>query len=195
MFRKITSNTTSDFNIDIPEYSDERIIEILKQRDHYQTEAAKLAIDEAIKRGIIYSEQDLFADEYKVEPLESSIIPKIVKQENKNKIRRSIARSLVICGVLPMVYGLVKMNSGSTIEDGLILFVGIGWIFCSSQLIKAYQKVFVFTLMAASTISLAYILLKLLLAKSFVFMDFFIPLSLCLLIIYGLFFLKRTSEN
>lgn len=195
MFRKITSNTKSDFKTEIPEYSDEKIIEILKQRDYYLPEAAKLVIDEAIKRGIIFSEQDLFAEEYKVEPLQFSMIPKIVKPENKDNIRRSIARSLVICGVLPLVYGLVKLNSGSTFEGGLILLIGLAWIFSSSQLIKAYQKVFVFVLMAASTISLAYILHKLILAKGHVVMDFFIPLSLFALILYGLVFIMRSSER
>lgn len=191
MFRRLTSNITADFRTDIPEYSDERIVEILKQRDHYQPEAAQLAINEAIKRGIIFSEQDLFAEEYKVEELKYSMIPKIVKPENKNKIRKSIARSLVICGVMPMVFGLVKLNAGAPIEGGLILLLGLFWIFCAAQLIKTYQKVFILALLALSIVSLAYILVKVLLAKSFVFMDVFIPTSLFLLIIYGLFFLKR----
>lgn len=195
MFRKLTSNISADFKTNIPEYSDEQIIEILKQRDYYQPEAAKLAINEAIKRGIIFSEQDLFADEYKVEELRFSMIPKIVKPENKEKIRKSIARSLVICGVMPLVFGLLKLNSGNTVEGGLILLLGLTWMFCSAQLVKSYQSVFVFVLLAASIVSFIYILFNILLAKSFVFMDVFIPVSLVLLIVYGLFFLKRVCEN
>lgn len=195
MFRKITSNTSPDFKTEIPEYPDEKIIEILKQRDHYLPVAAKLVIDEAIKRGIIFSEQDLFAEEYNVEPIQFSMIPRIVKSNNKDKIRKSIARSLVVCGVMPLVYGFVKLNSGSTIEGGLILLIGLAWIFSSSQLIRAYQKIFVFVLMAVSSISLAYILHKLILAKGHVVMDFFIPLSLFALILYGLIFIIRSSER
>ena len=55
MLRRSSTKINADFRKDIPEYSDERIIEILKQRDHYQAEAAQLAIEEAIKRGIIFS--------------------------------------------------------------------------------------------------------------------------------------------
>jgi hypothetical protein len=195
MFRKLTSNAKTDFETNIPEYSDEKIIEILKQRDYYQAEAAKLAINEAIKRGIIFSEQDLFADDYKVEELKFSMIPKIVKPENKDKIRKSIARSLVICGVMPLVFGFLKLNSGNTVEGGLILLLGLTWIFSAAQLVKSYQSLFVFVLLADSIISFAYVLFNILLSKSFVFMDVFIPVSLFLLIVYGLFFLKRICEH
>lgn len=190
MFKR-NSKINADYKKDIPEYSDERITEILRQRDHYLPEAAKLAIEEAIKRGIIFSEQDLFADEYKVEELQTSIFPKIKKPENQQKIRKSIARSLVLCGVMPVVLGMVQTNKGNPIEGGLILLFGLLWIYFSSQLIKAYHKLFVFSLISASALSLAYIYTKLILAGISAFFDFSLPAALFLLIIYGLLFLKR----
>jgi len=194
MLRRTKTKITADFRKDIPDYSDERIIEILKQRNHYLPEAAKLAIEEAIKRRIIFSEQDLFAKEYQVEELKTSLFPKIIKPENQQKIRKSIARSLVICGVIPVVFGLVQSNRGNPVEGSLILLFGLLWIYFSSQLIKGYHKLFVFLLISASTLLLAYIYTKLILAGISAFFDFFLPAALFLLIIYGLLFLKRIYE-
>lgn len=195
MFRRLTHKISTDFRNDIPEYSDEQIIEILKQRDHYQAEAAKLAIEEAIKRKIIYSEQDLFAEEYIVEELRFSLFPKIKKTENRFKIRKSIARSLVICGVMPVVYGLLKNNEGKAVEGSLILLLGLLWIFLSAQLIRVYQKIVVLGLFLLSLICFVYIIAKILAMRGFVFFDFFIPGILFLLIVYGLFFMMRNSED
>ena len=38
--------------------SDQEIVNILKMRKHYQPEAAQTAVNEALKRGIIHSEDD-----------------------------------------------------------------------------------------------------------------------------------------
>ena len=97
MWRKREKKENTDFRKDIPEYSDEQLIAILKLRDHYQPEAAKLAVNEALKRGIINSEQDLLAEEYRCEPIKFSLFPEIKKKINRVKIRKSIARSLVLC--------------------------------------------------------------------------------------------------
>lgn len=194
MFRRTNTKINNDFRKDIPEYSDERIIEILKQRDYYQAEAVKQAVEEAIKREIIFSEQDLFGEEYKVEEQQTSMFPKINKSENLHKIRKSIARSFVIYGVIPVVFGLVQTNKGNPFEGSLVLLFGLLWIYFSSQLIKAYQKLFVVLLITASVVSVIYIYAKLILLGTSAVFDFFLPAALFLLTIYGLLFLKRMHQ-
>ena len=194
MLRRSSTKINADFRKDIAEYSDERILEILKQRDHYQAEAAQLAIEEAIKRGIIFSEQDLFAEEYKVEVLDTKVIPKIRKPENKEKIRRSLARSLVLFGIMPLVFGFVQINSANHVEGVLILFVGLLWMYFSAQLIKQYHKPFINLLLTLSLLAVSYVYTKLVLANGFVFFDFFLPGVLLSLLIYGLFFLKGLGD-
>ncbi|MCY1723368.1 hypothetical protein OU798_23660 [Prolixibacteraceae bacterium Z1-6] len=195
MFRKLKSNTDSDFRTEIPQYSDEKIVDILKKRDYYQPEATKLAIEVAIKRGIIFSEQDLFSDEYNVEELDRSLFPKIHDPKIQKRIRKSIARSLVICGIMPIVFGLLQSNKGNKVEGSLILLFGVLWIFVSAQLIKNYHKTFVIMLLAGAFLSLVYIVTKLILLHRFIFMDFFIASILFLLIAYGLLFIKNISKK
>lgn len=185
----------NDFTKDIPEYSDERIVEILKQRDHYQPEAAKLAVDEAIKRGIIFSEQDLFSEDYKSKELGFSVFPPIKKEESRNKIRQSIARSLMICGVLSVAFGILQIYNGSSVEGGLIFVFGLVWVYCAAQLIKNYQKIFVYGILVEAIITMVYVVAKLVLMQRFVVFDYFVPGALFLLVVYGLFFLKRVGEQ
>ena len=62
--KSIANSNQSDFRSLIPDYNNDELINVLKKRKQYQKEAAEVAIQEAIKRGLIYSEQDLFADEF-----------------------------------------------------------------------------------------------------------------------------------
>jgi hypothetical protein len=193
MFQRYQSKIKSDFRNDIPEYSDEQIIEVLKKRDHYQPEAAKLAIEEAIKRKIIHSEQDLFSEEYKVEELSRSMFPGIEDGSLKHRIRKSIARSLVISGLIPTVYGLVQFNAGQKLSGVHLVLFGLLWIFISAQLIKGYKKVFVLFLLVGLIAAIVFVFAQLILSANSKFMDFFISAVLFLLVGYGVVFLKKVS--
>ncbi|WP_346854090.1 hypothetical protein [uncultured Draconibacterium sp.] len=193
MFQRYQSKSQSDFRNDIPKYSDEQIIDILKKRDHYQPEAAKLAIEEAIKREIIHSEQDLFSEEFRVEELNRSMFPKIEDDSLRNRIRKSIARSLVISGLIPTVYGLVQFNAGQKLSGAHLILFGLLWIFISAQLIKAYKKVFVLILLVGLIVAVGFVSAQLILSANSKFMDFFISAVLFLLVGYGVVFLKKVS--
>lgn len=195
MFRRRKEKILRDYRMDIPEYSDERIVEILKQRNYYEADAAKMAIEEAIKRGIIYSEQDLFAKEYEVETLEYSLFPNIKRSKNRNNIRKSIARSLVISGVIPLVYGLVQLNANNLFEAGALFIAGAFWIFLSAQLVKAFIKSSLVGLWSLTLLGLVYIFMKLVPLKGLSFFDYFIPGALFLLILYGLHFIWQINKK
>ena len=184
-----------DFREDIPNYSDEQLKEVLRLRDHYQPEAAQLAIQEALKRGIINSEQDLFSEEFRCEEMQFSLFPKIKRDRNRIKIRRSIARSLVICSVLPVVFGLIEMKTGNRWEGAGILLFGLLWLFCSSQLIKVFHVLFIRSLMTGTILGVLYIFYRLISSKTYIFMDFFLVLVLAGLIFYGLIFILKNART
>ena len=195
MPKKSDSKKQNDFKTLIPEMSDSGIIDILKQRMYYQVEAKELAVKEAIKRGIINSEQDLFSAEYAVGPLKRSFFPTIESGENKKNITKSISRGLIICGLFPLIWGFLRINSGFTIEGIVLVIFGSTWIFLSAQLMRFFKKEFVQALFLLTFLSGTY-LFKVIYVKmgSLVFMDFFIPVVMCLLISYGLFFLMKINR-
>ena len=192
MFKKtIVETNKSDFRSSIPNYSDEKILTILKKRKQYQPEAAKLAIREAIKRGLINSEQDLFSEKFQEKSSESYLFPIIIDDKNKDKIRKSIIRILIIIGSIPMVWGIFEITKSKLTEGVLLILLGVVWIYASAQLMKRVQLKMVNLLFVMLVASVAYIVKILLEMKGLVIMDYFIPIILLSLITYGLLFIRR----
>lgn len=130
-------NQVSEFKKIIAGYSDDELRKVLKKRNLYRIEAADFAIQEAIRRGIIYSEQDLFAKEYKDEPEKFSIFPSIDNEKARRKFKKSISRSLLILGALPMVWGGIKIFETQGLEEILIFIYGAAWSLTSFQLMRS----------------------------------------------------------
>ena len=195
IFHRKSTFDTRDLNERFAEYTDEQILKVLKLRTYYTQEAVQLAIDEAIKRNILNSEQDLISEKYRVEELQFSWFPKPHNQENRKRISQSIGRSLVICGVLPVVFGLVEMNTANRTSGSLILLFGLVWIFLSAQMQRSYHRIFPISLLAANVLATGYVYFRLMSAGVDVFMDYFICTVLFLLINYGVVYFGRINER
>lgn len=187
--REVTNK--SDFRSSIPEFGDEQILSILKKRSQYQKEAADLAIQEAIKRGLINSEQDLFAEEFNEKPYRFSFFPLIENEKIKNKTRKSIARILLIIGAVPAVWGVLEIFKGEFVEGFVLLILGLAWVYSSFKLMSRIQIQIVNLLTILLLVSVAYIVKLLIEMKGLEIMDYFIPFVFYALIIYSLLFLRR----
>jgi len=130
-------NQIPEFRQIIAGYTDDELRKVLKKRKLYRKEAADFAIQEAIRRGLIYSEQDLFAKEYKDEPEKFSIFPSIENEKARAKFKKSISRSLLILGILPMVWGGFKIYETQSLEGILMFIFGATWSLTSFQLMRS----------------------------------------------------------
>jgi len=130
-------NQIPEFMQIIAGYTDDELRKVLKKRKLYRKEAADFAIQEAIKRGLIYSEQDLFAKEYNDEPEKFSIFPTIENEKARAKFKKSISRSLLILGVLPMVWGGFKIYETQSWEGILIFVFGASLSLTSFQIMRS----------------------------------------------------------
>jgi len=189
-----TETNNSDLQEIFNKHTDEQILEILKKREHYQPEAVDVAVKEAISRKLIHSEQDLFSPEFSPEPLKRKLIPEIHREKNKNRIRKSLGRSLLIAGVLPLIFGFVRYNSGQLFEGIGILVFGLTWMFLSAQIIRKGSKSVIHLLLGITFASLIYVGYLFADSKSVIFMDAFIIAVLYLLVFYGLFFVRKLVE-
>lgn len=178
----------------IPQNSDEDIINILKKRKLYQKEAAEIAIQEAVKRGLIHSEQDLFAPEFETSKIEKSFFPQIENKTAHEKLVKSIARSLLIVGLIPAAWGIIKIIMGDYPEGIILTLGGVLWFYFSMLLLKQYSKRLLLSLFVLLLIAVFYTIKLFLLLPSFVFMDIFIPITLVSFIVYGLLFLHRLNS-
>lgn len=180
-----------DYKTLIPEYDDNQILEILKKRNYYQPEAADLAVKEAKKRGLIHSEQDLFAEEYRFQPLRFHLFPTIEKTHQMEKIRKSIARALIITGIFPVVWGVVRIYEGKIFEGSMLLFLGALWTFLSYRIFLKPVTRIIQVLFFMLALSVVYVLMNL---RSIIYMDIFILVFLYGLIVYGLLFILRMKR-
>ena len=130
-------NQIPEFKQIIAGYTDDELRKVLKKRKLYRKEAADFAIQEAIRRGIIYSEQDLFAKEFKHEPEKFTLFPTIENEKARVKFKKSISRSLFILGALPMVWGGIKIYEIQSLKGILMFVFGAVWSLTSFQLMRS----------------------------------------------------------
>jgi len=193
----LISNSTeqkTDFAETMAELSNEQLIEVLKKRNLYQEAAAKQAIHEAIERGIIHSEEDLFGPEFREKKLRGQLFPEIESEKIRNKIRRSISRGLFLAGSLPAILGVIRLTRGNQ-SEGILLFVFAAiWLSASVWLFRMFSRIAFNMLAGLTLLSLIYTLKQLFTPPGYSVMDKFIVVMLYLLIAYGLIYIKRLNR-
>ena len=94
-------------------YTDVQIKVILKNHKDYQESAVAAAIQIAIERQLIHSEQDLMAPEFQSVTTEGvKVFPVITNPYYYKKIVASIFRVLFIVGLIPLIFGVMKYAEG-----------------------------------------------------------------------------------
>lgn len=187
-------NNIPEFKRIIANYSDEELRKVLKKRNLYQKEAADFAIGEAIKRGLIFSEQDLFAREFQPEPEKFTLFPAVENEKARAKFRKSITRSLILIGALPMVWGGIMIFKTQSIE-GIVLFLfGAVWSIISFQLMRSVNTKLIITLFLMLMLVIAYFV-KVFISVSFLKMiDVAFTAIVIGFIAYGIGFLSRLKD-
>ncbi len=171
--------------------SDDEITEVLKKRKHYQAEAAEAAINEAIGRGLIHSEQDLFAEKYRVEPLKFSLFPNIENKVSRLKLRRSMTRSLLFLGAIIIIWGAWEIYRHRFAEGIGFVLAGTIWNLISFSFFKSVKHYRINLLLVIQGVAAVYAAIKLGSYKGLVFMDVFIVVFLFGFILYGLIYMKK----
>ena len=194
----MTEKSKGSKNISKPDFkevmgtlNDEALTEVLRKRNLYQPEAARSAIDEAIRRGLINSEEDLLSEKYRIQPLKTRLFPEIENEHLRVKIRKSISRSLLISGILPLIFGAIRIQSGNLNEAALILIFGFIWSAFSFRLMKSFSRNIICFLLILAGISLFYIIMLLAGQPGINLIDKIAVSFFYLLLFYGLLFLLR----
>lgn len=190
----ISGNNDQDFwerlALKMSEYSDEEIISILRKHKLYEPEAQKIAIAEAIRRGIIHSEQDLFSENFKTEPSRFTLFPHPEKKETILRIVKSISRALLLAGVIPIIFGVLKFQVFKYAEGSALVFTGLIWITSAWLIFSRQEKKFLSLLLVIALLSAVYVARILFLLKGLRVMDYVVPSILFVVVIYCLFYLR-----
>jgi len=140
------NNEGNSFEYRLLEVSDEEIVSILRFREHYQPQAVKAAIREAIKRGIIESIDDLEKDEFKPQSIPKSLFPVSMVKSQNVAIFKSLCRICYFFGAIPVIFGFFQIASRHLTMGFISLIFGISVLYITFRLEKE-RKLFLAQLM------------------------------------------------
>ncbi len=174
--------------------SDEELLNVLKKRDFYRSEAVNIAAEVSVRRGVIPSIHHLppKSDQQKKK---SALFPEIDQPKIRQKIQKSLIRSLIILGLIPVLWGISTLTNGRIAEGWAIIIFGAVWEGATLWLLIKQPVKALIVLFALTVVSLLYILPFGLKETAFNLLDWIITGALYLMIIYGLLFIFRTLSN
>ena len=129
------NNEGNSFEYRLKEVSDEEIVSILRYRDHYQPQAVKAAVREALKRGIIESVDDLEKDEFKSQPIPSKSLFPISSVEAQNEsLFKSLCRLCYVFGIVPAIFGVLEVVNHRLPMGLIALIISISIIYITYKI-------------------------------------------------------------
>lgn len=172
------------------EYSDEEILDILRKIRLYEPPAQRMAIDEAIRRKLIHSEQDLYSESFRAPRLKFTLFPSPDRKQTVLRIIRSMSRALLIAGVIPVIFGILKFQVAKFGEGSALVLTGLIWITSAWMVYTRQDQRYWSPLLIIALLSAAYVARILILLKGLRTMDYVIPGILFLVVFYCLFYLR-----
>lgn len=170
--------------------TDEALIDLLRQRNAYEPVAVEVAIEEAIKRGVLQSEADLDLAQFVVsEKSAKSIFPHLTTALQFSKVFSSLTRMLYLIAVVPLVIGLLELTESNFNEAAFLLLIGGSWLTLSVLLARQKKAVFAFALLGILVVALGYMALQKMAFSGLQLADWVVYATGILLIVYVLSYL------
>ncbi len=179
----------------IREMPDAGVADVLKKRDQYQPSAVDFAVREAIRRGLIRSVEELNEPGFRQESARFTLFPVPEKSETRSKLFRSLCRSLMIAGVIPAFYGVLKMTSQKFMEGTALISIGVIWIGISWFLMERSERRLLFPLSLLVMISVPYVIRIMAWRISLKWTDFFILSVMYVLIVYSMLYIHSILKK
>lgn len=187
-------NNGNSFEYRLREVSDEEILSILKYREHFQASAFKAAIKEALKRGLIESVDELNTDKFSpMDPPAKSLFPVGTYPQQNLAIFKSLCRIFYGVGLIPVLYGAVKLASGFSTGALAALLTGILFIYLAFRLEKTLKVLFANLILAFNLPAIAFAIYFLTSKGSTVTMDLVAVTIVLIVLLYISLYARKIS--
>lgn len=184
----------NSFEYRLKEVSDEEIITILRYREHYQLHAAKAAIKEALKRGIISSIDELEKDDFKPQPLPPKSLFPISSVESQNiAIFKSLCRTNYLFAIIPVVFAVFQAVNHSYIIAVISFLFSLPILFYTYKLEKERKTLFAQLLLLIYVPLIGFAIYNLSRNKPTT-MDLVFTIVFIVVIMYTTFYLNKLSN-
>jgi len=177
-------------------YTDIQILEILRNHKDYRESAKNAAVQIAIERKIINSEQDLLSPEYQnVKIFKFSIFPEIKNAYHLQRLAGSIFRFLYVMALVPIIYGFLKYGEGLIDQAYLGVGIGVLWFSFALLLQNTRKPIFFFLLFSMLLILSIFAGFKIFTSENYLIMDLVMLFIGILLPSYLMIYLKKLIQN
>lgn len=167
------------------------LVMLLRKRRHYRPEAVEEAVNEALRRGIIRSEEDLLQPAFSEPRGGFSFFPTPDHEAGKEKLLKSLLRGVMIAGVIPIIYGVLKFTIQKYVEGSGLISLGIIWIALAWWVMEKHEKKVMFGQLLLLFFSLIYTLRIMLSFQHLRWSDFLFPFVLYGVLVYFLLYVRR----
>ena len=168
--------------------SREELMIALKKRKGYEPEAEEIIVKEAKRRGLILSESDLDLPQFNPSSGRFTLFPVPESEASRNKILKSLMRSLMIPGVIPVYFGILKFTISKYPEGVGLIFLGLIWISMALIVMLKSERRLLFPMFLLLLLSIVYGGRIMLAYSHLKWADIFIPVVLYLFAFYALYY-------
>jgi hypothetical protein len=160
----------------------------LIKRKGYEPEAEEIIVKEAMRRGLIQSEKDLELPEFNPRPGRFTLFPVPESEILGKKIINSLMRSLMIPGVIPVYFGILKFGIQKYPEGAGLICSGLIWILMALVVMMKSERRMLFPMFLLLLLSMVYGGRIMLAYSHLRWTDIFVPVVLYLFALYALFY-------
>ncbi len=160
----------------------------LKKRALYQPEAVDLLILEAKSRGIIHNDEDLQSPEFNAPATGFTLFPCPDSAYMRDKIVRSLMRSVMIAAIIPVYFGITKFEVNKYIEGSALISLGVIWVAMAWFVMERRVRKLIVPMGALALLSILYAGRIMMAYQHLSWTDIFIPVVLYLFTFYALYY-------
>jgi hypothetical protein len=192
------SNDNSDvnsFEYKLQKVSNDEIISILRYREHFQPNAVKAAVKEALHRGIIRSVDELDNDEFRPQQLPpKSLFPLANTLQQNTMLLRSLCRIFYGFGLIPIIYGILRFSEIGYLAAIIAFVSGAFILFISFQLNKTSKQLYAYVMLALNVPTVAFSVYFLAQRGAPTIMDIFATAIIVLIILYTTIYANKIAS-
>ncbi|MCW0482026.1 hypothetical protein [Gaoshiqia sediminis] len=129
-------------------YSDEQLLEILKNQAGYQKLAVEVAVEVALSRGLINSREDLPELQFHAQKTAGSpIFPRLNTASQTRKVTKSLMRVVYLVTLFPLIYAGLAYAGGNQLNFIVFGGLGLSWGLLAYQAGQTHRGGYIYLMM------------------------------------------------
>ena len=115
------------------QYTDEQLMEVLRNHRDYQEHAVEVVVEIALKRKLINSRQDLFSPEFnRIQVSQRKLFPDLNKDQN-TKMLSVLFRIIYLMGTIPLIFAVLSFAERDMLKitlwgSGAVAWIAVTWL-------------------------------------------------------------------